>query len=91
MPKHKSYRPSKRRAIQNALGQLGWQARSKDVIALLANYNIEVSEGLVSRVRVDSLKKVDESKMKQARIDQMARQRQTPVVRKVPQQRTYRR
>jgi hypothetical protein len=45
-----SHRPSKRRAIQNALGRLGWQARSKEVIALLADYGIEVSEGLVSRM-----------------------------------------
>jgi len=84
-----SHRPSKRRAIQNALGQLGWQARSKDVVALLADYGIEVSEGLVSRVKVESLKKSDESKMRQARIDQKARQRRTKGVRKLPQRRTY--
>ena len=84
-----SHRPSKRRAIQNALGQLGWQARNKDVIALLANYNIEVSEGLVSRVKVESLKKSDELKVKQARIDQMGRQRRTKSVIKLPQRRTY--
>lgn len=69
-----SHRASKRRAIQNALGQLGWQSRGKDVIALLANYGIEVSEGLVSRVRVESLKKLDEAKMRQARIEQMVKQ-----------------
>jgi hypothetical protein len=84
-----SQRPSKRRAIQNALGQLGWHARSKDVIALLADYGVEVSEGLINKVRVDSLKKLDESKMRQARIDQKARQRRTTGVRKLPQRRTY--
>ena len=84
-----SHRPSKRRAIENALGQLGWQARSKDVIALLADYGIEVSEGLVSRVRVENLKKSDESKMKQAKLDQMARQRRTKGIIKLPQRRTY--
>jgi hypothetical protein len=83
------HRPSKRRAIQNALGQLGWQARGKDVIALLANYGIEVSEGLVSRVRIESLKKLDEAKMRQARIDQKARQRRTKGIIKLPQRRTY--
>jgi hypothetical protein len=85
MSKH----PSKRRAIQNALGRLGWQVHSKDVIALLADYGIEVSERLVSRVRIDSLKKLDESKMRQAKIDQMARQRRTKGVSKLPQRRTY--
>ena len=84
-----SHRASKRRAIQNALGQLGWQSRGKDVIALLANYGIEVSEGLVSRVRVDSLKKLDDAKMRQARIDQKARQRRTKSIIKLPQRRTY--
>ena len=84
-----SHRTSKRRAIQNAFGQMGWQAHSKDVIALLASFGVEVSEGLVSRVRVESLKKSDESKMKQAKIDQMARQRRTKGVIKLPQRRTY--
>ena len=84
-----SHRTSKRRAIQNALGQLGWQAKSKDVVALLADYNIQASEGLVSKVRIDNLKKSDESKMKQAKIDQMSRQRRTKGVIKLPQRRTY--
>ena len=83
------HRPSKRRAVQSALGQLGWQARGKDVIALLADYGIEVSEGLISRVRVESLKKSDELKMRQAKIDQMARQRRTKGIIKLPQRRTY--
>jgi hypothetical protein len=91
MPKHKHHRPNKRRAITNALGQLGWQARGRDVIALLADYGIEVNEGLVSRVKVESLKKTDELKTKQARIERIERRRRTTIVRKVPQQRTYRR
>jgi hypothetical protein len=82
-------RPSKRKAIQNALGRLGWQARRRDVVALLASYGIRVSEGLVSRVRVDRLKKSDASKMKQAKINQMARQRRTKSIIKLPQRRTY--
>ena len=54
----------------------GWQARGKEVIALLADYGIKVSEGLVSRVKVESLKKSDALKLKQMKIDQMARQRE---------------
>ena len=65
-PKHKTRRPSKRRAIQNALGKLGWQASGKDVIALLADYGVEVSKSLVGRVKVENLKKSDELKVKQA-------------------------
>ena len=84
-----THRPSKRRAIQNVLGQLGWQASGRDVIARLADYGIGVSEGLVSRVKVESLKKSDALKMKQARIDQMARQRRTKSIIKLPQRRTY--
>ena len=83
------HRPSKRRAIQNALGQLGWHASGKDVIALLADFGIEVSSSLVSRVKVESLKKSDELKVKQAKADQMARQRRTKGVVKLPQRRTY--
>jgi hypothetical protein len=84
-----SHPPSKRKAVQNALGRLGGQASNKEVIALLATFGIEVSEGLVSRVKVDSLKKRDEAKMKQAKLNQMARQRRTAGVLKLPQRRTY--
>ena len=84
-----SHRHSKRRAVEKALGRLGWQARGRDVIAHLAEYGIEVSESLVSRVKVDRLKKADESKMRQAKIDQMARQRRTKSIIKLPQRRTY--
>ena len=91
MPKHKTRRSSKRRAIQNALGQLGWHASGKDVVALLASYGIEVSEGLVSNVKVESLKKSEEVKRQKTKVEQAGQRAKTPVVRKLPQQRTYRR
>jgi len=91
MPKRTSRRTSKTKAIQNALGQLGWHASSKDVVALLASYGIEVSEGLVSKVKVESLKKSGEVRRQKAKVQQTGRQARTPVVRKVPQQREYRR
>jgi len=50
-------RRSRKKAIQAALGQLGWQSSAKDVVAHLARYGIDVSEGLVSKVRIDGLKK----------------------------------
>jgi hypothetical protein len=68
---------------------LGWQTRSKEIIALLANHGIEASESLIGRVKMESLKKLDESKMKQARLNQMARERRTKSNIKLPQRRTY--
>jgi hypothetical protein len=82
-------RGGKRKAIQNAFGRLGGQACNKDVMALLASMGVEVSEGLVSRVKLESLKQVDEAKMKQAKLNQMARQRRTTGIIKLPQRRTY--
>jgi hypothetical protein len=82
---------SKRKTITNALSRLGRQAHGKEVVALLADYGIDVSEDLVRSVRIASMKKSDALKTKQARIDQMCRRRRMPTVRKVPQQRTYRR
>jgi len=40
-----SKRTSKRRAIQTALGQLGWHASGKDVVALLASHGADCREG----------------------------------------------
>jgi len=91
MPKRKSHRTSKRRAVQNALGQLGWQASGKEVVALLATYGINVSEGLVSKVKVQSLKKSDEVKRHEERLKGVDKRRRRPMIQKKPQQRSYRR
>ena len=85
----KNRRPSKRRAIQNALGRLGWHASSKDVVALLANFGIEVSEGLVSKVKIESLKKSDEIKRHEEKLKVADKRRKKPMNQKKPQQRTY--
>ena len=89
MPKRNPHHTTKRKAIENALGRLGWQARGKDVLALLASLGVEVSESLISRVRVERLKKLDAAKMKQAKVNQMARERRTASVIRLPQRRTY--
>ena len=91
MPKRKHRRTSKRRAVQTALGQLGWHASGKDVVALLASYGIEVSEGLVSKVKVESLKKSEEVKRHEERLKLADKRRSKPMIQKKPQQRTYRR
>jgi len=88
MPKPR--RTSKSKAIQNALGQLGWHSNAKDVVALLASYGVEVSEGLVGKVKVEGLK--DSTGVKR-RMENARQVRQPPVIpriRRVPQQRKYR-
>ena len=91
MSKRKGRSPNKRRAIQSALGQLGWHASGRDVIALLANCGIEVNEGLVGKVKVESLKRPEEVKRHEEKVKRADKRRKRPMTRKKPQQRTYRR
>jgi hypothetical protein len=90
MAKRKNH-PSKRRAIQTALGQLGWHASGEEVVALLASHGIEVSEGLVSKVKVESLKRSQEVKRHEEKMKTTDKGRKRPMVQEKPQQRTYRR
>jgi hypothetical protein len=91
MAKRKHRRPSKRRAIRTALGQLGWHASGKEVVALLASHGIEVSEGLVSKVKVESLRRSEEVKRHEEKVKTADKRRKRPMIQKKPQQRTYRR
>ena len=90
MSKRKHRRTSKRKAIQTALGQLGWHTSGKDVVALLASFGIEVNEGLISKVKVESLKKSEEVKRHEERLKLADKRRSKPMIQKKPQQRTYR-
>ncbi len=47
---------TRKRAIQEALGRLGMQAGNREVVALLAEWGIGVTEGLVRQVKVEILK-----------------------------------
>ncbi len=91
MPERKKRRISKAKAIQNALGQLGWHASGKEVVAFLANFGIEVNEGLVCKVKVDSLKGSARVKRLKAKTPRATPRPMAPFVRKKPVQRTYRR
>jgi hypothetical protein len=91
MKNRKTRGTSRKKAIQAALGQLGWQASGKEVAALLATYGINVSEGLVNKVKVESLKRSDEVKRHEERLKGVDKRRIRPMVQKKPQQRTYRR
>ena len=90
MAKRKNH-PSKRRAIQTAVGQLGWHASDEEVVALFASHGIEVSEGLVSKVKVESLRRSEEVKRHAEKVKTADKRRKRPMIQKKPQQRTYRR
>lgn len=91
MKEGKPRRTSRKKAIQAALGQLGWQTSAKDVVTHLARYGITVGEGLVSKVKVESLKKPNEVKRHEVKLKEADRRRRRPMIQKKPQQRTYRR
>ena len=91
MRKCKHRHPSKRKAIQAALGQLGWHASGEEVVALLASHGIEVSEGLVSKVKVESLRRSEEVKRHEEKVKTADKRRKRPMIQKKPQRRTYRR
>ena len=91
MPRHPRKRPSKRKAIALALGRLGWKVSGRDVVALLASYGIYVTEGLVSKVKVDGLKKSGEVLRMRMQGRLADPRRDSRAMRKVPQQRAYRR
>lgn len=91
MPTRRPRRPSKKQAIRNALGRLGWHARGRDVVAYLANFGIEINEGLVSKVRMEPLKRPGEVKRYKEEIKSTDKRRKRPTLRKIPQRREYRR
>jgi len=92
MPKQKKHRISKSKAIQTALDQVGWHVSGKDVVAFLANYGVEVNEGLIQKVKVNDLKHATGMK-RQGEKHQHISERHSVVhsIRKTPAQRSYRR
>jgi hypothetical protein len=78
-------------AIHNAFGQLGWHARSRDVVALLSRFGIEVGQGRVERVRLGRLKHLGSSALQRHDLARLQLKRRSVLVRKVPPQRTYQR
>ncbi len=91
MPKRKPHRTNNENAIRNALGQLGWHAKGRDVVAYLANFGIEVNEGLVSTVKMESVKMPGEVKRHEEKVKSTDKRRKRPPLRKIPQRREYRR
>ena len=91
MPKRKPHRRDKKNAIRNALGQLGWHAKGRDIVAFLANLGVEVNEGLVNTLRIESTKRLGEVKRHEHKLKTIDKRRKRPMLRKIPQQREYRR
>jgi hypothetical protein len=77
------------RAIHNALARLGMQASPKQVVAALASFGIDVTEGLVRQVKVEMLKEAAQVERQRAKV----RNADRPKVRrppKVPPRRRFR-
>ena len=91
MPKRKAHRTSKKSAIRNALGPLGWHAKGRDVVAFLANLGIAVNESLVSTVKIENTKRSGEVTRHDDIAKSTDKRRKRPTLRKIPQQRKYRR
>jgi len=91
MTKRKIHQASKSKAIQNALGQLGWHASGKDVVAFLANFGIDVDEGLVHKVKVASLKDTGRVRRQLAQATSSDLRRMARLPQKIPTRRPYRR
>ena len=89
--KRKSHRLSRNNAIRNAFGQLGWHAKGRDVVAFLANFGIEVNEGMVNTVKMESIKKPGEVKPHEEKLKSTDKRHRRPPLRKIPQRREYRR
>jgi len=84
-------RTSQRKAIRAALGRLGWHAGPGDVVALLARYGVEVSEGLVSKVKIETLKRPEDVKRHEQKVKHADKRRRRPTTGKRPPPRTYHR
>ena len=91
MAKRKKRPINKSRAVEDALRRLGLQASAKDVVAELAAYGIDVSEGLVQAAKVKMLKDAGGVKCRMANLRQAAGRPVSPFLRKVPLPRSQRR
>ncbi len=91
MTKGKNRQTSQSIAIQNALGQLGWHASGKDVVAFWANFGVDVDEGLVHRVKVAGLKDTGRVRRQLAQAIVADPHAVARLPKKIPTRRSYRR
>jgi hypothetical protein len=84
-----SQRIRKSTAVLSVLGRLGFHAKPGDVVAELAKYGIEVSAGLVQKVRIEAAKATSGIRRRRAVVAE--RRPRVSVVRKIPRQRSQER
>ena len=82
-----SKRIRKAAAVLSVLGRLGFHARTDDVVAELTKYGIEVSAGLVQRVKIEVVKDTSGVRRQRTKAAIAELHPRTRVVRKVPAQR----
>jgi hypothetical protein len=79
-----SKRIRKARAVLNVLGRLGFHASAGDVVLELAKYGIEVSAGLVQKVKIEAVKKTSDIRRQRTKAAIAELHPRVRVVRKVP-------
>jgi hypothetical protein len=67
---------SRRGAIQKAPGRLGMQASNREIVASLAEFGMDVAEGLVRQVKVEVLKGTAKVERQQAAAPDRSQRRQ---------------
>ena len=82
-----SKRIRKATAVLSVLGRLGFHASTDDVVAALAKYGIEVSAGLVQRVKIEVVKDTSGVRRQRTKAAAAGLHPRIRVVRKVPAQR----
>jgi hypothetical protein len=88
MSKRRGQGIRKTRVIQNTLARLGMQAKPKQVVAVLADFGIDVSIGLVRRVQVEMAKEFAHIERRRVKVPNVQRPKFRPP--KVPLRRGHR-
>ena len=91
MTNRKKHGNSRSDAIRSAFGRLGWHAKPRDVVAMLANYGVDVSEGIVQRIKMNVFKNLDCTQIRALRARKRDQQKVKPFAKKIPTRRTYHR
>jgi hypothetical protein len=78
---------NKRRAIRTALARLGMQAKPGEVVETLDGYGIEVSEKLVSRVKLQIIQDEAKATRERSKRPPKPKSRHRPQQRKIPPRR----
>ncbi len=78
----------KARAVLTVLGRLGLHAKPSDVVAELAKYGIEVSAGLVQKVKIELMKDTSGVRRQKAKVAMNEPHPKVRAVRKTPARRS---